>query len=897
MKLRFSIQYSTKWGENVWVVVKAHVSTGVMKTYRLCLLTDDGEHWTAELAVMESRHSVFTFFEYEYQIRGGDDVVLRREWHVVPRIIPCDNSHDFVMNDEWKDIPLMAHLYTKACMCTSGRKNMADATIKALRQPLYRKTLFFRITAPQIDNRQAVAVCGSHPSLGGWSTSRYLKMSYNGHSVWTLTMNVDALYPEIEYKYVVVDDENHEFVEWEGGENRKVDISKMRDGEVVVLDNGTLRVAEKTWKAAGVAVPVFSLRSEHSYGVGDFGDLARFADWMALAGMKILQILPVNDTTMQHNWQDSYPYNIISVFALHPQYLDLEQVGELKDKALMTSFSRRRAELNSLDYTDYEAVERVKDEYMRIKYEEVKDKLDKDDNFRTFIADNKTWLLPYTAFCLLREANRTARFADWGENAVYDYRKAEELCNCEDARYIFFIQYHLHTQLKRAAEHAAEKGIAIMGDMPIGVSRDSAEAWANPAIFNLDSQAGTIPDNLNPRGQNWGFPTYNWKNIEADGFKWWHKRIKHMEQYFGAIRIDHVLGFFRMWEIPNENIDGLLGHFAPSMPLNEAEMGYYGLSFHKDNYTKPIIDDALVDRVFGIHAKYVRENYLTPRGYNLYDLRDECSTQKKIMALFGGRHDESSIWIRDGLCRIATNVLFVADEGSDMYHPRVNAFSTPAYNMLGPADRDAFMRLYNNYYYERHNALWAYTGSRRLSMVFGGTKMLTCAEDLGHKPGCVAGVLDHLRIPSLEIQFMPKHDEVDFAHLEANPYLSMATITTHDMAPLRLWWQENPQKAQHYYVEMMQKEGRAPEQLTTVLAEEIIARHLYSPSMLCVLSIQDWLSMDAGLRSAKPRLERINTPGDSYNRWQYRMNVTIERLMADSRYISKVNTMIKRSKR
>ena len=331
MKLRFSIQYSTKWGENVWVVVKAHVSTGVMKTYRLCLLTDDGEHWTAELAVMESRHSVFTFFEYEYQIRGGDDVVLRREWHVVPRIIPCDNSHDFVMNDEWKDIPLMSHLYTKACMCTSGRKNMADATIMALRQPLYRKTLFFRITAPQIDNRQDVAVCGSHPSLGGWSTSRYLKMSYNGHSVWTLTMNVDALYPEIEYKYVVVDDENHEFVEWEGGENRKVDISKMRDGEVVVLDNGTLRVAEKTWKAAGVAVPVFSLRSEHSYGVGDFGDLARFADWMALAGMKILQILPVNDTTMQHNWQDSYPYNIISVFALHPQYLDLEQVGELKD--------------------------------------------------------------------------------------------------------------------------------------------------------------------------------------------------------------------------------------------------------------------------------------------------------------------------------------------------------------------------------------------------------------------------------------------------------------------------------------------------------------------------------------------------------------------------------------
>ena len=242
MKLRFSIQYSTKWGENVWVVVKAHVSTGVMKTYRLCLLTDDGEHWKAELAVMESRHSVFTFFEYEYQIRGGDDVVLRREWHVVPRIIPCDNSHDFVMNDEWKDIPLMAHLYTKACMCTSGRKNMADATIKALRQPLYRKTLFFRITAPQIDNRQAVAVCGSHPSLGGWSTSRYLKMSYNGHSVWTLTMNVDALYPEIEYKYVVIDAQTQKLKRWEFGDNRIFGISGNEQAGGQGTPQGEIRV-------------------------------------------------------------------------------------------------------------------------------------------------------------------------------------------------------------------------------------------------------------------------------------------------------------------------------------------------------------------------------------------------------------------------------------------------------------------------------------------------------------------------------------------------------------------------------------------------------------------------------------------------------------------------------
>ena len=175
--------------------------------------------------------------------------------------------------------------------------------------------------------------------------------------------------------------------------------------------------------------------------------------------------------------------------------------------------------------------------------------------------------------------------------------------------------------------------------------------------------------------------------------------------------------------------------------------------------------------------------------------------------------------------------------------------------------------------------------------------MLTCAEDLGTTPPCVAHVLDQLRIPSLEIQTMPKQHDIDFSHLEANPYLSMATITTHDMAPLRLWWQDNQQKAQHYYAEMLQKEGKAPEQLTTVLAEEIIARHLYSPSMMCIISLQDWLAIDSELRSKNPRSERINTPGDSYNRWQYRMHISIEKLMSETRYNTKIKTMIKRSKR
>ncbi|MGN0282516.1 MAG: 4-alpha-glucanotransferase [Prevotella sp.] len=900
MKLRFRIQYKTKWGESLWLALTVKTANGLKttKTFSQRMNTDDGEWWTAEVVRMEKRGTLYSWFQYEYYVMTDDDkTVVRREWNQLRRLYPCDLDHDYVMNDRWREVPLMAHLYSAAYKTISQRVDVADDRQLPLRQPLYRKTLFFSVSAPQISPGQSIAVCGSHPALGGWNPSRYVKMAYSGRSVWTLTMNVDSLFSEMEYKFVVIDDDSHRLLQWEGGDNHYVDVASMRDGEVLVLDGGVLRIAEDTWRVAGVALPVFSLRSEHSCGVGDFGDLVRFADWMSLAGMKMLQILPVNDTTMQHSWQDSHPYNIISVNALHPQYLDLEQVGALSDKSLMTDYNRRRTELNSLAYTDYEAVERVKSDYMHRIFDERRADIAKDDDFRQFVKAN-AWLSVYAAFCILRDRNHTARFSDWGKDSVYSWKLAEELSETDEAQYIFYIQYLLHKQLKRATEHARQLGIAIMGDMPIGVSRDSVEAWAEPTLFNADCQTGTVPDSLNRHGQNWGFPTYNWKVMESDGYRWWHRRLKHSEQYFSSLRIDHVLGFFRVWEIPEADVDATTGHFSPAIALTADEIGYYGLTFHKDLYTRPIINDQIVDRIFGIHANYVRQQFLQHKSYDLYDLKPECDTQRKIHCLFGGRTDESSLWIRDGLCRLATNVLFVVDNSQPtMYHPRVNAFNTTAYQLLSPTDRDAFMRLYNNYFYERHNGLWEFKGRQRLSMVFDECPMLVCAEDLGAVPSCVSRVLEQLRIPSLEVQSMPKQPDVDFSHLEANPYLSVATITTHDMPSLRLWWQDNQQRAQHYYAEMLQKEGRAPEQLTTPLAEEIVARHLYSPSMMCILSLQDWLSIDAQLRPANVRSERINTPGDSYNRWQYRMNVTIEKLMSNEPFNTKLKTMISRSKR
>ena len=609
--------------------------------------------------------------------------------------------------------------------------------------------------------------------------------------------------------------------------------------------------------------------------MGDFGDLRLLVDWAVATGMKVIQILPVNDTTAARSWSDSYPYNIVSAFALHPQYLDLHALGPLRNKKYMTVFQRQQNELNAMNYTDYEAVQRVKFDYIRVLYEERGQQTLDSREFKLWYEENQDWLVPY---------------AEWlaGKSSVNGKPLSVNI--------VYFTQYHLHLQLKGAADYAREHGVVLKGDVPIGVNRDSVETATHPDLFCLDASTGAPPDNFSQNGQNWGFPTYNWESKEI--VPWFQKRLKWMEQYFDAIRIDHVLGFFRIWEIPTDAIFGLLGHFSPALPMTQGEIEYFGLPFRKDLFTRPLINDRVLQRLFGLHVPYVREHFLIPRSYGLYDLKAEYDTQQKICEAFEGKGDENSLWIRDGLYRLVSNVLFLEDKRQpEMYHPRIGAWLDPVYEALTAEEKDAYMRLYNNYFYQRHNLFWGATAMRRLSEVFGHTRMLCCAEDLGMLPDCVAPVLDALRILTLEIQSMPKQSGFEFTHLDGNPYRSVATVSTHDMPPLRLWWEESPERTQRYYVSMLQKQGRAPEHLPAHLAEEIIARHLYCPSMLCILSMQDWLAMDTELRSKHPRDERINVPSDPYNHWKYRMHLPLEDLIAATKYNNKVRTMIQRSKR
>ena len=909
MKLKFVIHYRTEWGQSLHVSIKYVMVDGRSQRQNLVLQTQDGDTWSSETVMLVRGRSVVKYFEYCYQVEDGDGKVLRKEWNKVKRRFMADDTKSFLLTDQWKDIPLNYHLYTKAYR-TIVRKSVSDLLEDAnMDVPLFRKTVIFRVSAPQLLDGERVAVVGSHPAIGGWNPTRYMLMQYAGDYEWILSVNVDNLPMPFEYKYVVVDTKTNRLKAWEEGENRPSGDEALSDGQVLVLNGEALRMIEVPLRSAGVVVPVFSLRSDSSYGVGDFGDLCKMVDWAVKTGMHMIQLLPVNDTTTTHTWTDSHPYNIVSNQALHPHYLDLEQLGELKDRDKMKSYHRQRRELNAMDCVDYMAVDKVKSAYVRDVFDERgKETLD-GDNFRSFWEKNECWLKDYAVFCVLRDENATANVAEWPLLSVYDpdlvsavFEDPERKSRIE---LILFTQYHLYQQFAKASAYARRCGVALKGDLPVGVYRESVETWKHPSLFYMDEQMGTPPDKEMPYGQNWGFPIFKWDSLERvpndvndEARLWWHDRVSWIEQFFDALRIDHVLGYFRAWSIPATCTSSMLGHFEPALPMSADEISQFGLPFRKEMMTRPFINESVLTRFFGVHTDYVREHFLVKLPYGLYGLKEEFSTQRNILSYFRERNDEHSEWIREGMMRLVENVLFVEDiHREGMYHPRIMAYNTPVYDFLTSEEKDSFMRLYNNYYYERHDTYWGWQAERLLVTIFGDNELLLCAEDLGMCPKSVKTVLDKCRILTLEVQSMPKEIGFEFAHTDTYPSRSVASFSTHDMSPMRLWWEENPGRTQRYYTTMLQKEGRAPRELPIRIAEEIVARHLYCPSMLCLQSIQDWFAMDMALRAHDVYSERINSPFDSYNQWKFRMSVSLDKLKEYKQFNMKIHTMIERSKR
>lgn len=894
MKIELSINYRTSWGEVVCVEFDIKRSKGGKLKRSFNLETQDGYLWSTEVNLNIKDAVGFTYYYYIMQ----DGIVVRQGWLGAPRTFHYDEVKTLRIRDSWRDLPELAHLYSSA-YCHLNGLDAADH----VDLPYYRKTFILRVQAPQLLEGQALALVGNLPILGAWDARHALRMTKDGLHEWCISLSADGLSTPFEYKYVVVKEETGDLVAWEEGGNRNSGRWEIANDEIVALFDEQLHLEDRHWKVAGVVVPVFTLRSEGSQGVGDFGDLKMMVDWAKKTSMSVIQLLPIYDTTQTRTWTDSYPYNSISIYALHPMYMDIRQLSKVSDVDFMHEYEKVRERLNGEFTVDYEQANRLKETYIRRIYAQEGEEVMQSESFKTFFNENANWLLPYAAYSHLRDKNGTSDFTQWPEMSVYDAAAVARYCSSarkhyKELAYYYYLQYQLYTQLDKVAAYARENKVVLKGDIPIGISRCSVEAWSEPDLFHMNGQAGAPPDAFAKEGQNWGFPTYNWEQMSKDGYQWWKNRLSKMSRFFDAYRIDHVLGFFRIWEVPLHSVQGLLGQFSPSMPMTREEVSSYGLTF-KDEYLRPLITEGILYDVFGRELmQRVKDEYLMLTGRDRYALKSEYDTQRKVAAHFSQSNDAESEKIKKGLFALINNVLFLRDkDDAERFHPRINAHDDAFCQTLTAQEQQAFARLHEDYFYHRHNEFWYREAKKKLPSLVESTGMLCCAEDLGMVPACVRPLMEELRMLSLEIQTMPKEMGIAFGRLENNPYHSVATIFTHDMATLRMWWEEDQKRTQRYFHEVLQKDGPAPDSIPGWLCEEVVARHLFSPSMLCLISLQNWLSIDDTMRYPDPSEERINEPSNSRHYWRYRMPLYIEQLLSADHFNEKIKAMISHADR
>ena len=881
MKVIFRINYKTNWGESLWLCgsIKAMGKWNINDAYPM-IYNGNGE-WEAILNFKNSRN-----FEYKFFLKNDQNTIV---WEGGEnRIFNFTVDHLTEIRDFWRpqvdaDSVFFTKVFTNVLM-----KHGPEAQKKEEQMP--NQSLLFQLRASKIPEHQKVGIIGNNAELGNWIEP--LIMDYSDSSVWKTKIDISKIKFPISYKYVLIDEKSGRTDLWEDGDERTIFYIDQSVPKIMHLQNDEkFRFTSGHWKGAGVAIPVFSLRTNESFGVGDFLDLKKLVDWCKKTGLKIIQLLPINETVATHSWLDSYPYKAISVLALHPIYLNLDKMGKLNDEKLQDEFDLAKDMLNSLPYVDYVEVTKFKSRFYKLIFDQNWDAIKNESSYKKFFKQNRAWLEPYAAFCFLRDRHQTCDFREWGNWAVYNPDKIKKLVDPKSKFYEhiaihYFIQYHLDLQLKEVVEYAHQNSVALKGDIPIGISPNSIEAWTEPELFNLEGQAGAPPDDFAVLGQNWGFPTYNWELMAEDHFSWWKKRLSMMAKYFDAYRIDHILGFFRIWEIPIDAQHGLLGYFKPALPLLTDEIMEQGIWFDKERFTKPYIRGHFLHEFFGEYTDEVRKLYLNETEYNVFELKKGYETQRKIFNHFTPEDSdtqklcEKNVIIRDGLIALLDEVLFIRDPSSSYaaYHPRIAFQYTFSYRELDHLTKEKLDDLYIDYFYKRHDQLWKNEAMKKLPAIVNATNMMVCGEDLGMVPDTVPYVMKELNILSLEIQRMPKNPDIEFMHPNDAPYLSVCTTSTHDMSTIRGWWEENRDKTQRFYRHILGHNDKAPYFAEPPVCQEIIKQHLHSPAMWTIFPIQDIISMDGDLRWDETDKERINIPSDEKNKWRYRMILSLEEL-------------------
>lgn len=882
MKLFFYIRYHTHFGESLFITGNAAELGGGRDLIEMHYFNQD--FWRIELDI-----DVTTLdekpLEYKYVFKGTDGELVH-EFRNRTIYLKQHNVSTLKIFDMWN----YSGAYPNVFYTDPFQKILLPSRKASKIEFKKNITHIFKVKAPLLGKDEVVGLLGDNEVLHQWDEEHPLLLQFDGSS-WVRGVDLSRAAFPVSYKYGVYNKKTKRWLRYEDGENRRC-FEHAALGEQILVQDGFINLPHNTWKGAGVAIPVFSLRSKKGLGIGEFSDLKLLTDWAVTTGLRLIQILPINDTTATHTWKDSYPYAAISAFALHPIYIHLDALlGKQHKEELLSKIKAQREALNKLDAVDYEAVLQFKLDILKALFKKEGDACLQSQEYQSFFQQHQYWLMPYAAYCYLRDKYQSPDPATWSTHNVYRPEEIALFFKPEHEGYKevllhCYIQYQLHLQLLDAVQYAHQKGVIIKGDIPIGIYRYGCDAWVEPELYNMQLQAGAPPDDFATTGQNWGFPTYNWPRMQQDDFAWWRKRFRQMSLYFDAFRIDHILGFFRIWSIPIDAVQGIMGHFDPCIPVHVDEFAERGIWFDYERFCKPYITDEVLQEIFGERAEEVKQNFLKKHGPREYQLLPEFDTQRKIEAWFSDKDGEAAHSMREGLYYLVSNVLLFEQENSDKkeFHFRIALDKTTSFRHLQPHIREQLWDLYIDYFYRRQNDLWRKEALKKLPQLKAATNMLICGEDLGMVPDSVPGVMQQLGILSLEIQRMPKQWGVSFFNPATAPYLSVVTPSTHDMSTIRGWWQENRSITQQFYNTELEQKGEAPYFCEPWINKAIVLQHLHAPAMWSIFQLQDLLGMSASLRRENPEEERINVPANPHHYWRYRMHITLEQLLKEKAF-------------
>ena len=882
MKLSFSLNFRAKEGEKLQILVREE---GYEDKIHPMKCTENGE-WNAE-----ADHYSKTI-EYIYQLTNEDGVLLQEEISAHHLNFP-HNIKEYCIYDVWnlKNFP---ENYLNNKVLENKLQNYQPQKITLLKK----HTHLFRAEVPLYDPNWKLVLVGNSDALGNWDHYKAISMVQTSLGIWETAVTIDDYFP-IQYKYGIFDTNSGKILNLETGNNRFARPNVEKTALHIKSDHFFRFRSYEMYHDAGVAVPVFSLRSKEGFGVGEFRDLQGLADWCVKTNLGIIQILPINDTSANNSWMDSYPYSAISNYALHPQYLAIDVLDFPIPAHLFKEFEEKRIELNNLHSIDYEPMIAGKWKIINEIFKENESKILADKNFKKFIKENTTWLLPYCAFCVQRDQYKTADFTQWKTHKKYIAGKIAPFFDPKNkyfkkAMLHAWVQFQLHLQLTGSVEYLHRLGISLKGDLPIGIYRDSVEAWTEPELFEMNFQTGAPPDQFSDLGQNWGFPTYNWETMKKDGFLWWKNRFQALDQYFDALRIDHILGFFRIWRIPTSATQGNLGYFYPAIPVTLEEFELHQIKFNKERFCDPFINDQILHDHFGEESESVKNKFLNKDPDGNFHFKKEFNTQRKLADHFYKDPNEFG----EKLISLSANVLFLVEEkdGIEAFHPRINLNKTDSYQFLNAFEKQQLDFIYQDYFFKRQHDLWYKSAMEKLPTLLNATKMLICGEDLGMVPDCVPEVMDQLGIVALKVQRMPS-ENIPFYNSENATYLNVVTPSTHDTSTLRQWWKEDRGIIEYYFLEQLKQWGTAPVEMEPAIGDIILKQHLYNNAMLVIFPIQDLLATDHYLRNPNKDEERINDPSEFPHNWKYRMHLNLEDLKNAVNFNSKIAGFVKNSGR